>query len=167
MPILKTHTAIWLGLGVLLLDLIAYFLLGYDIVYRAIQIPILGIAVTAMAAWTPSAMSAIRRGGKSAADKITMAIWMSWSVLTIQRIYAFFVAMLTIDGERPMWLVASPISTMIGTLIVIAGSYSAFATVVDPMVARPDKGWTIISSIIGAFAAGALTTYALLYGLNF
>lgn len=162
MSILKTHITIWLGLGALLLDLIAFILLGYDAVYKAIQIPVLGIAVTAMAAWTPTGLAAIRRGGKSAADKITLAIWMSWSVLTVQRIYTFFVAM----WDRPDWLVYSPISSLISTLIIVAGVYSAFATVVDPQIQRPDRGWTLISTAIGAFAAGALATYALLYGLK-
>lgn len=162
MTILKTHMTIWLALAALALDLIAFLLLGYETVFKAIQVPILGIAVTAATAWTPTGLAAIRRGGTSAADKIALAIWMSWTVLALHRAYTFFVAM----WDRPDWLVYSPISSMIGTLIIVAGIYSAFATVSDPAVVRPDKTWTLISTAVGAFAAGALATYALLYGIK-
>lgn len=159
---MRTHRAIWLGLGAVILDVLAYFLLGYDTTIRALQILVLGVAVAAMTAWTPAATNAIKRGATTAADKIVLSIWMAWTVLTLQRFYTFFVVLL----DRPDWLVQSIFPSIITVNIIVAGIYATFATASESTIPKQDHAWTMISVGLGSFVAGSFATFVFVTGLG-
>jgi hypothetical protein len=65
-----------------------------------------------------------------------------------------------------MWLIDSPASTIVTTLICVAGVYAAYATVSEAQIPKQDKSWTLISTAIGSFAAGAFLVFALMSGFH-
>ncbi len=161
-PNMKTQNALWLAFIAVFVNLAMFYVLGPDTTILTLQVIVLGVAVTVSVSWFPAAIQAIRRSASSAADKIVLSVWSAWTVLVLQRVYALFLTVY----DRPDALVRSPISSLVTTLIIVAGVYAAYATVTDTDVPVQERSWVIFATAVGSFVAGALATIFIVTGFR-
>lgn len=168
----RTHSAVLLGALAILLSIAAYYVIGRVITKLILDILLFGVAVVVCWTWFSAAVGALRGGARSAADKIILTVWGSWTALLVQRIYVLAITALTItepDGTqlRPLWLSEGPISVLVVTVVLIAGTYAAYATVSEADVPIHERRSILVATFVGGLAVGILTTIAVIFGFTF
>ena len=160
---LKRYNALWLGMFAVMSTLTSFYTWGYEFTTHVLNVIILGVAVTVSMSWTPAALRAIQDGANGGANKVILAIWLSWTALIIQRIYAFA---LTVMG-RPNWLVESVCGPLVITCLIVAGSYAAYSTVSESEVPQVERQWVLLSTLAGGICMGVLGTIFYFTGWRF
>lgn len=112
----------------------------------------LGVGLVIMYSWGSAAISAIRTGIRKDSSKIVLTIWLSWTVLVIQRIY---VLIYTIIG-KPDWLADSFFPGLITVLIFIAGMYAIVAPVQTDPTPRRQVISLVVSGVVAGLVAGII-----------
>lgn len=160
---LQGYTALIVGGVALAAALVSYYVLGTVLTKLILDILLLGAAVIVSWTWAPAAFQAAKNGARSAAHKIILTVWTSWSALLIQRLY---VLGLSASG-RPKWLLNSPVPIVVATLILIAGGYAAYATISEPDVPIQERRHVLFASFLGGLVVGSVLASALIFGFTF
>jgi hypothetical protein len=165
---LKTHAAVLLGFLAVGICLAAHYVIGQELTKLYLDV-LLGASVIVSLTWFPAARDAIRRGANTAGDKIILSIWVSWTALLVQRIYVLGVSITTdpITGQRADWLVTSPAATVVAALILVAGAYTAYATVSDARVPIHERKFVLTATFIGGLIVGFVLACALIFDWHF
>lgn len=170
MPILRGYSAVVLAVGALVTALLAYFIFGPYWTKLVLDVLLLGAAVVVSLTWLSAAVEAVKNGARDAGDKIVLTVWVSWTALLGQRIYALVVSFLRANNPQSSTatqLMESPIPIMVGTLILIAGAYASYATVAETHVPLREQRYVLIASFIGGMVVGGTLIAAILFNLHF
>lgn len=149
--ILSRYSTLLLSIMAVLAYLTIYYGVGYDNSKYIVDALSLGVGFVITASWSTAAINAMLNGGQSGANKIVLAIWGSWTVLVIQRI---FVVISSILG-KPDWLTYGPEPGIITTLIIVAGMYVVIAPAQDSDAPHNEITWMIFTALLGGILAGA------------
>lgn len=160
MASLRTHHVLWVVAGTLGMYLLGYFLLGHEAITSVLNILLLGVSIIVSWSWGPAAWDSYKRGVITAADKIIMAIWGSWSALAVYRLYTLLLDAL----GHPIWLVNTPIDGLGGTFILLMGVFAAYATVSESDVPRLERNHVLLATFIGGAFVGAAIAVGIVVG---
>lgn len=161
MKALGANAILWLSVAIIATYLATYLIVGAEISVQAVRFLLLVIAIIVGISWLPAALSALRGGVRSAADKIVITVWGSWTLLICSSIYA----VLNIILEQPKWLENSPALGIILTLFFMMGLYAAYATVSVEAMPKQEKIWLLVSTFLGGGVMGAVLTWIILAGM--
>lgn len=161
MKALGANAILWLSAAIIATYMATYLIVGAELSVLAVRFLLLVIAVIVGISWLPAAISAMRGGVRSAADKIVITVWGSWTLLICSSIYA----VLNIVLEQPAWLTNSPALGIILTMFFMMGLYAAYATLSAEVLPKQEKVWLLISTFLGGTVMGAVATWIILVGM--
>jgi hypothetical protein len=147
------RTALWVGM----VFLVAYWsavVVVDPLVLRDIFNNItLGVAVTVALTWASGAWTSFREGADDGDGQLVIAVFLLFSVLAFQRMYAIVALAL----GRPTWLVEGPLSGFSSYLLSAVGLLFLVAPGISPGAPR-NRYWIHILSAVagGSLVAGIL-----------
>lgn len=156
---LRTHTAVWISVTLLVFFYMGHFIIGPDPARIVIASLVIGVNLAVCLTWFKRAWEAIRHGIRDGSHNIYIGVWLS-SFISLA--YFLYIVGILAAG-RPEWSKALPIG---GTFYV--GFFLASAALLltplntteelEPVSLR----WWFVAVALGGVAAGIMMTLAFL-----
>lgn len=156
---LRTHTALWASITVLVLFLVGHIFIGSDPARIVVTSLVIGVNIAVCLTWFKRFLSAIANGISDGAQNIYFGVWIGAFV-----ILAYFVwVVVVISLGRPDWAKTLPV----GGILTVGFFVSAVALLLTPLNTKEEiepisLRWWFTAVAIGGIAAGSLMTLAFL-----
>lgn len=148
---LTNYAAIWLSVATIILYFALFSLTGRDSSKFAADLLVLSGSAFIMASVWPAMSQAVRRGANSGSDRFLVSYWLIWTFVFFQRVWVIWISLM----DRPSWMIDSPTSGFIATMIAIAAGYGAIAPLSgNVQLPRQEALIMAIAAGVSIFVAG-------------
>lgn len=148
--VVKRYLAIW-GL---LLFIVAYFVLaqvaGASAAKYVVDTLTLGVGIIIFWTWFPAAMDALFNRVSEGSDKIVLSIWLAWTILILQRLWALWVRL----ADNPPWAADYWVPGVITIMLFTSGFFAVVAPITGTSIPRREVMYVTISSLVVGIIVG-------------
>lgn len=156
---LRSHTAIWASMVLLVFFLIGHYYIDHDKARIVANSLTVGVYLAVMLTWFRKFRGAVARGIVDGTDNIFVGIWVNAFVMVA---YLVYIAVL-IAFDLRKWSQTQPFGGMFTLLFFLSGASLYLAPVnTQEKIESVSLRWWLLSGVAGGIVAGVLMTLAFL-----